>query len=165
MKKVKLRLYREDDFEFLHEMLSDPETVRFFPMMYTTSKEQSMLRLKMRLLDQESDYANRYVIQDWLTRKPVGEISGRNATDRNDVMELAIIVHPKYRGQGYARAGTWEFMKRIMKEKRGITRFRMELKNYNEASMALAKKMEFNFSKFVGNDLEYWEKDIEDIGR
>ena len=67
MKKVRLRYYKKEDFDFLHEMLSDPETVKFFPLMYTTSKEQSRLRLETRLWDEESDYANRYVIQDFFT--------------------------------------------------------------------------------------------------
>lgn len=163
MKKVRLRYYKKEDFDFLHEMLSDPETVKFFPMMYTTSKEQSRLRLETRLWDEESDYANRYVIQDFFTRKPVGEISGRIATDKPDVMELAVLVHPKYRRQGYARAGTWEFMKKVIKENRGINKFRLEFKNYNEASKALAQGMEFDFSKYNGKDLEWWEKDVDDI--
>ena len=161
MKKVKLRYYKEDDFEFIHEMLSDPETVRFFPMLYTTSREQSMLRLKTRLMDEESEYANRFVIQDGVTNTPVGEVSGRIATDKTDIMEIAVVVHPKYRKQGYARAGVWEFMKKVIKENRGINRFRLEFKNYNVASKALAQTMEFDFSKYIGGDCEYWEKDAD----
>ena len=66
MKKVKLGFYSENDLQFIHELLSDSETRKYFPLMYTTSIEQSDLRLKTRLLDQECGYTNRFLIKEFL---------------------------------------------------------------------------------------------------
>ena len=43
--KVKLRLYKDADFEFLHGLLSDPATKKYFPFMYTAVREQTFIRL------------------------------------------------------------------------------------------------------------------------
>ncbi len=160
MKKIKLGFYTEDDLQFLHELLSDKETRKYFPLMYTTSIEQSYLRLQMRLMDQEAEYANRFVIRDILTRRPVGEISGRTAFDIPSVMELAIIIHPAFRGKGFAKAGAVEFMKHIIKSKKDITKFRMEIADSNNASLAVAHKLEFEFVKNKNEDMQYWEKEV-----
>lgn len=160
MKEVELRFYTEDDLEFLHEMLSDKQTARFFPYLYTTSKEQSNLRLKTRIEDQEWGYDTRFVIQDAITKSPVGEISGTKATDRPTTMKLAIVIHPRYRGMGYATAGTIKFMEYIAKNKPDIKKFRMEIADSNDISLKVASKLEFGFEKDDGENLQYWEKDI-----
>ena len=157
--KVKLRYYTKDDLQFLHEMLSDKDTVKYFPFMYTTSIEDSNLRLKTRLMDQEYDYANRFVIQDIEIGKPVGEISGREASDNANIMELAIVIHPKYRNMGYAKEGIFEFMKYIINKNKGIEKFRMEIADGNNPSLAVAHKLEFSFSKKTTNNIQSWEKD------
>ena len=79
MKKVKLRYYTEEDFDFLHEMLSDNATKKHFPNLYTTSKEQSLLRLKTILCDQEWECSNRRVIEDIETNQAVGQVSRKNS--------------------------------------------------------------------------------------
>lgn len=156
--KVKLRGYRESDFEFLHELLSDEASKKYFPFMYTTSKEQSMLRLKARLMDEEWGIDTRYVIED-IFKRPVGEISGKVARDDNSCMEMAILVHPKHRGKGFAKDGTIAFIKKMNELKPHITKFRMEIAESNKASQAVAKKMEF-ILKGVPNEnskMQYWE--------
>ena len=75
--KVSLRYYKESDLQFLHELLSDELTKRYFPFMYTKSLEESHLRLRTRLQDQEWGNKSRFLVQDFWSRKPVGEISGR----------------------------------------------------------------------------------------
>ena len=158
MKKVKLGFYSENDLQFLHELLSDSETRKYFPIMYTTNLEQSNLRLKTRLLDQECGYANRFLIKDLLSKKPIGEISGRTARDMPSIMELAIIIHPQYRGKGFAKSAVIEFMKHISKHNKNIDKFRLEIADSNYASLELARKLEFDFSK-QNNKTQYWEKD------
>ena len=55
-RKVCLRKYKEKDLQFLHELLSDELTKQYFPLMYTTSLEQSDLRLRSRIQDQNWGY-------------------------------------------------------------------------------------------------------------
>lgn len=160
MKKVKLGYYSEDDLQFIHELLSDSEVVAHFPYLYTTSIEQSDLRLKMRLLDRESSYANRFLIRDFFSGERVGEISGRVANDNASIMELAIIIHPAFRGKGYAKAATIKFTRYILKHKREITRLRMEIADGNSPSFAVAKSLDFDFARLKGDDMQFWEKDI-----
>ena len=159
MKEVELVCYTKDDLQFLHELLSDTETKRYFPMLYTTSIEQSLLRLRTRLADQEWGYSNRFAIRDVESQMLVGEVSGRMAYDIPTIMELAIVIHPKFRGQGFAQAGAFEFMRYIVNNRDGITRFRLEISDSNLVSKAVAQKLEFDFVKDKGDNFEYWEKD------
>jgi len=159
MKKVKLGFYSENDLQFLHELLSDPETQKYFPIMHTSTIEQSNLRLKTRLLDQECEYVNRFLIKEALTGKPVGEISGRIARDMSSIMELAVLIHPHHRGKGFAKLGTIEFMKYISKNNKNINKFRLEIADDNYTSLELANKLEFDFSK-QNSTTQYWEKDV-----
>lgn len=161
--KVKLRLYKDADFEFLHELLSDEVTKKYFPFMYTVEKEQSALRLRTRIEDQRWGIDTRYVIQDDIKRKPVGEISGRPAKDDKTCMELAIIIHPSFRGQGFAKDGILKFIEKMREIKPEITRFRMEIAESNKASQAVAKKLDFKLkgNREVGSIkkgiFQYWE--------
>ena len=159
MKKVRLASYTEDDLQFLHELLSDEETKKYFPLMYTTSIEQSDLRLKTRLMDQEWGNTNRFLIKEVLTNKPVGKISGRYTTDIPELMELAVIIHPSHRGKGFAKAGTIEFMKYIRKNNKDITKFIMEIADSNSASIAVAQKLEFELTTGKNVKMKYFEKD------
>lgn len=160
MKKVRLASYTKDDLQFLHELLSDSETRKYFPFMYTTNIQQSNLRLRTRLMDRDWGNTNRFLIKELLTGKPVGEISGRYAKDIQGIMELAILIHPSYRGKGFAKAGTIEFMKYIRKHNKDITKFRMEIADSNSASMAVAKKLEFGFTEQKSDHMKYFEKDV-----
>ena len=161
--KVRLRFYREKDFEFLHGLLSDEVTKKYFPFMYTVEREQTFLRLRTRLQDQEWGYDTRYVIEDERKRKPVGEISGRIAKDDKTCMELAIIVHPDFRGQGFAKDGVLKFIEKMREVKPEINRFRMEIAESNKASQAVAKKLDFKlkgdkeFGSIKKGTFQYWE--------
>ena len=84
---------------------------------------------------------------------------GRIAYDNPNVMELAIIIHPKYRGKGFAKAGVFEYMKHIIDTRNDITRFRMEIEDENYASLGVAKRLEFDLAKYQGDKIQYWEKD------
>lgn len=149
--KIRLRLYRDADFEFLHGLLSDEATKKFFPFMYTIEKEQTSLRLRTRLMDQHFGLDTRYVIEDMRKRKPVGEISGRLAKDDKTCMELAVLVHPDFRGQNFARDGILKFIEKMRELKPEVTKFRMEIAENNIASQAVAKKLEFKLK----SDKEY----------
>lgn len=161
--KIRLRFYRDTDFEFLHGLLSDELTIKYFPYMYTTERAQTSLRLRTRLEDQHWGINTRYVIEDLRKRKPVGEISGRLAKDDKDCMELAILIHPDFRGQGFAKDGILKFIEKMREIKPEVTRFRMEIAESNKASQAVAKKLDFKLKadKEYGDaekgTFQYWE--------
>lgn len=159
--KVRLRKYKESDLQFLHELLSDELTKKFFPFMYTSSIEQSDLRLRTRISDQNWGFSNRAVIEDFWSRKPVGEISGKYDKEDKTKMELSIMIHPKHRGKGYAKLGTLAFISKMIKENPELKTFILEIAKHNYASQEVAKKLEFRLnlenSKFSQNTL-FWEK-------
>ena len=163
MKKVRLRKYRESDFEALHDTLSDEATKKYFPWMYTSYKEQSMLRLKMRLMSQEFGENAPCAIEDFWTREYVGEVDGHLAKDDPKTLELLIIIHPKARGKNYAKAATMEYMKRVLKTNPDIEKFRLEIAESNTSSKSVAQKLDFEFSRYKdeknSEKMEYWEKD------
>lgn len=141
--RVKLRFYKDKDFEFLHGLLSDPATKKYFPFMYVAEREQTFIRLRKREEDQHWGCNTRYVIEDKKKKVPVGEISGRYASDDPTCMEIAILVHPDYRGQGYAKDGAVEFIKLMRELIPEIVKFRMEIEESNRASQSVAEKLEF----------------------
>ena len=160
--RVRLRLYKDADFEFLHGLLSDEATKKYFPFMYTTVREQTFIRLRTREEDQRWGCNTRYVIEDKSLKKPVGEISGRVAKDDSECMELAILVQPDFRGQGYAKDGAVAFIAKMRELKPEITKFRMEIEESNKASQAVAKKLEFKLksTREIGRSktkMETWE--------
>ena len=161
--KVRLRLYREKDFEFLHGLLSDEVTKKYFPFMYTMEREQTFIRLRTRLEDQAWGIDTRYVIEDMRRKVPVGEVSGRKAKDDPSCMELAVLVHPDFRGQNFARDCVFEFIKKMRETKPEITKFRMEIAESNKASQAVARKLNFKLKgdKEIGTirkgTYQYWE--------
>lgn len=163
MSMVRLRKYKESDFEALHETLSDEATKKYFPWMYTSYKEQSMLRLKMRLMSQKFGEHAPCAIEDFWTREYVGEVDGHFAKDDPKTLEMLIIIHPKARGKNYAKAATMEYMKRILKTHPDIEKFRLEIAESNTSSKAVAKKLDFEFSRYKDEKsrekMEYWEKD------
>lgn len=165
-RKVSLRNYKESDLQFLHELLSDELTKRYFPFMYTTCLEQSDLRLRSRLLDQEWGNINRYLVQDFWTKKPVGEISGRFDRRNKRKMEISVIIHPDSRGKGYAKASTLEFIKKMKKENPDLETFVMEIARSNESSKSVARKLEFKLNEDregESKNTQFWEKAKEDF--
>ena len=163
--KIRLRHYKEKDFEFLHGLLSDEATKKYFPFMYVIEKEQTFLRLKMRLmeLDQYFGMNTRYVIEDMREKRAVGEVSGRVSKEDCSCMEIAVLVHPDFRGQNFARDGIFEFIKKIKEQKPEITKFRMQIAESNKASQTVAKKLEFKLKceNEIGNiqksKIQYWD--------
>lgn len=162
MPEVKLTYYTENDLQFLHELLSDSEVKKYFPLMYTTCIEQSELRLKARLIDQEYNYTNRFLIKETLNDISVGEISGRYARDIPSTMEVAVLIHPHHRGNGFAKAGTIEFMKYIKKHNKDISKFRLEIADNNYASLKLANELDFKLEENK-NNMQNFEKDVKEI--
>ena len=151
-KKVRLRKYRESDLQVLHEALSDEATKRYFPFMYTTCLEQSDLRLRSRLLDQEWGNVNRYLVQDFWTKKPVGEISGRFDRKNKRKMEISIIIHPNSRGKGYANE-TLELVKQYASEILDLHQLYAYVFTDNLAACKLFKNAGFS----VTAELKDWE--------
>lgn len=158
MKNVKLDFYTEDDLQFLHEMLSDEQSVKYLEGMYTTELYQSKIRLLSRLEDQKWEYRRRFVIKDAETGIPVGEVSGRTMSEPS-TMDILIVIHPSFRGKGYAKAGTCEFIKYIIDTVPEITKFRMEINSSNVVSLEIAKSLEFDLIEFKEH-MQYWEKDV-----
>ena len=159
--KVSLRYYKESDLQFLHELLSDELTKRYFPLMYTTCLEQSHLRLRTRMQDKEWGNGSRFLVQDFWTKKPVGEISGRFDRRNKEKMEISVIIHPASRGKGYAKAGALEFIKKMKKEHPDLETFVMEIARSNESSKAVAGKLEFKLNENregESKNTQFWEK-------
>ena len=160
-RKISLRSYKESDLQFLHELLSDEATKRYFPFMYTTCLEQSQLRLKSRIQDPEWGISNRFLVQDFWSKKPVGEISGRFDRKNKRKMEISIIIHPNSRGKGYAKASALEFIKKMKKENPDLETFVMEIARSNESSKAVARKLEFKLNENregESKNTQFWEK-------
>ena len=160
-KKVSLRCYEESDLKFLHELLSDELTKRYFPFMYTTCLEQSQLRLLSRLQDLEWGNGNRFLVQDFWTKKPVGEISGRLDKKSKRKMEISVIIHPESRGKGYAKVSVLEFIKKMKTENSDLETFVMEIARNNESSKSVARKLEFKLNEdreSESKNTQFWEK-------
>lgn len=160
--RVRLRLFKDKDFEFLHGLLSDPVTKKYFRNLYTVTKEGTANRLRCIQEDQYVGYNLRYVIEDKKLKIPVGKISGTIAKDDDKCIELAILVHPDYRGQGYAKDGALAYIAKMRELRPEISKYRMVIEESNKASQAVAKKLEFKLKSVreIGpskTKMETWE--------
>ncbi len=165
MKNIKFRRYSEKDLKFIHELLSDEVTKRYFPFMYTSDISQSELRLKSRLADDwfllsKDDFHTLVVLNE--NDEPVGEISYHSVKDTYRTLELAIIIHPEHRGQGYAKAAISKYIEKIKKRIKDVDRIRMLIEETNKSSRAVAQSLEFELKGRAGIEktLEKWEKEI-----
>lgn len=160
MDNVSLREYTKDDFEFLHELLTDKEVAKTFMFMYSVGRWQTKLRLESRMVCNKHGRETCFVIQDDNLNIPVGEIIGSIASDDPKVMKLSVLVHPKHRGKDYAKKGTYEFMKYVTENNKDIKKFRLEINKANMASIAIAKQLNFDLEREKNKDFDYWERDI-----
>ena len=62
--RVKLRLFKDKDLDFLHGLLTDPATKKYFKNLYTVTKEGTAHRLLEIEKEQRDGYDLRYVIED-----------------------------------------------------------------------------------------------------
>ena len=64
MDNVSLREYTKDDFEFLHELLTDKEVAKTFMFMYSVGRWQTKLRLESRMVCNKHGRETCFVILD-----------------------------------------------------------------------------------------------------
>lgn len=165
MKNIEFRRYDEQDLNFIHELLSDEATKKYFPFMYTSDISQSELRLKSRLADDwfllsKDDFHTLVILNE--EKEPVGEISYHSVKDNYRTLELVIIIHPKHRGQGYAKAATSKYIEKIREKIRDVDRIRLLIEETNKSSRAVAQSLEFELKGRAGikKTLEKWEREI-----
>ena len=165
MKKIKFRRYNENDLQFLHELLSDESTKKYFPFMYTSDISQSELRLKTRLaydcfLLSNEDFRTLVILNK--NKEPVGEISYIDVEDEFRTLELVIRIHPKHRGKGYAKAATSKYIEKIKSRIKNINKIRLIIDESNKSSKAVAQSLEFELKGRTGTkeNLEKCEKEI-----
>lgn len=162
--RVRLRLFKDKDLMFTQGLLCDDTTRRYFPMLGAKTGGQAAITLDRWLEDKRWGYDLRYVIEDNETRTPVGVITGTYPKDEDTktALDLAVLVHPAYRGQGYAKDGILAYIKKMKRMKPEIKKYRMIIEESNKSSQAVAKKLEFTLketkiSERTNTEFQYWE--------
>lgn len=140
-KRTKVREIGADDYDELKELYSYPEILEFIEPLYEKEKE---------LKYQKDYYDNIYSFYDigmWgVFDKESGKLIGRCGIDPHEYgIELGYIISPKYQRQGIA----YEVCTAIIEYAKSleITELLAKIDKDNEASLALAKKLGFEFLK------------------
>ena len=103
--RLELRLYRDEDFEFLYSMLSDPDVVRYIGNGQTRSREGAteFLYWIYRSYKEDSDFGLRVLV-----RKSDGRAVGHAGLVKQTVagkpeLEIGYWIAKEFWGQGYAK--------------------------------------------------------------
>lgn len=103
--RLELRLYRDEDFEFLYSMLSDPDVVRYIGNGQTRSREGAMefLYWIYRSYKENPDLGLRVLV-----RKSDGQAVGhaglvKQIVEGKPELEIGYWIAKEFWGQGYAK--------------------------------------------------------------
>lgn len=156
--RLEFRLYRDEDFEFLYSMLSDPDVVRYIGNGQTRTQEGAMefLYWIYRSYKENPDLGLRVLI-----RKSDGRRIGhaglvKQIIEGKPELEIGYWIAKEFWGQGYAKEAA-NGMRYYGKHYLAKTRFISLIQPENTASQKVAASIGMALEKeIVLNGKEVW---------
>ena len=140
--RLDLRPYREDDFDFLYSLQSDPAVSRYLYYGVLTRDEVHVSfgrKLERRVLRSDGDALN-LVAVDRGSGERVGEATLFWTSVEHRGGEVGYLVHPAHQGRGYATEMATEML-RLAFEDLGLHRVVGRLDARNTASAAVLERL------------------------
>ncbi len=140
--RLDLRPYRDDDLDFLYEMQSDADTMRYLyqgPLTRDEVAESLRKKLARDTLGGEGD-GLQLVASLRATGERVGEATLIWRSEEHRGGELGYLVHPAHRGRGYATEMSVEML-RLAFDELGWHRVVGRLDARNAASAAVLERL------------------------
>lgn len=166
-KRLELRMYRDEDFDFLCALLSDPQVVRFIGNGETRNRSEAyeFLYWIYRSYKETPETGLRLLVRQE-DGKPVGHAGlVRQRVDGAEELEIGYWIAPQYWGMGYAKEAA-AFMRDYGVKQLGITRFVSLIQPDNEASRKVAASIGMSFEKALmmgGKEVFVYSLDVRDV--
>lgn len=148
--RLEMRMYRDEDFEFLCSLLSDPQVVRFIGDGEIRSRSQAyeFLYWIYRAYKEAPETGLRLLVRSE-DGKPVGHAGlVRQTVDGTEELEIGYWIAPHYWGQGYAKEAAASIRDYGIK-RLGRKRFVSLIQPENKASRKVAESIGMGFEKAV----------------
>jgi [ribosomal protein S5]-alanine N-acetyltransferase len=146
--RLVLRRARADDLSALHEILSNPEAMRYWDTLAHTSLEQTREWLG-RMMDENPDETDDYIIEHH------GKLIGKCGLWR--MPEIGFILHPHYWGQGIAYEALSAVIAHVF-TKFDIDTVVAEADPRNSACLSLLKKLNFSETRRAERTIKVGEE-------
>lgn len=138
-KRLILRPYTVQDFTVLHEILSDRETMRFWPEPFTAEKTAN--RIKRSMLSYETNGFGKFAVELKESRKLIGDC-GITLVEIEGKIEnnLGYVLHRTFHGNGFATEAAAACVNFALGELR-LGRLIASMEVNNKASVRVAEKI------------------------
>jgi RimJ/RimL family protein N-acetyltransferase len=127
------------DLEFVSEMLSDPEVMRFYPKRYSREESQAWVERQMRRYEEHGH--GLWLVIEQKSAQPVGQVGlVMQQVEETWEAELGYLIHRPYWRRGYATEaaqGVRRYTFDVLGKNRVISLIRPE----NSPSQGVARKL------------------------
>lgn len=138
-KRLKLRPYAVQDFAALHKILSDKETMRFWPEPFT--EEKTARRIEKSLLSYETNGFGKFAVDLKESGSLIGDC-GITLVEVDGAIEnnLGYIIHSDFHGHGYGTEAATACVGFALGEL-GLKRLIVSMVINNKSSIRVAEKI------------------------
>ena len=149
--KVILRPFKPEDFPYLEECLTDPETIKFtgsdsdfdrdFVMQWYNTRNDQTDRLDLAIVDKSTDIL-------------VGEVVANLYDEQNQSMNFRILIGPRGRNRGLGTEAT-QLMVDYIFNNTNLNQLTLGVYAFNPRAIKVYEKIGFVVDSVDKNDLEY----------
>jgi ribosomal-protein-alanine N-acetyltransferase len=159
--RLRLRQFRVEDVEAMHECLANPEAMRFWNTPVHTKRIETE-RAVLRFIDCTPSYYRFWAVADAVTDRWLGLVNYHDGHIRNKRVAIGYIVDPARQRQGIATEAVSAMLEFCFGEL-GLHRVQAFIHPENAASRALAEKLGFRCEGLLRDNLRVaddWRDDM-----
>jgi [ribosomal protein S5]-alanine N-acetyltransferase len=159
--RLRLRQFRPEDADAMHECFADPEAMRFWNTPVHTKRIETE-RAVRRFMDCTPSYYRFWAVADAATDRCLGMVNYHDGHIRNKRVAIGYIVDPVRQRQGIGVEAVSAMLKFCFGEL-GLHRAQAFIHPDNAPSRALAEKLGFRFEGLLRENLrvgDEWRDDM-----
>jgi ribosomal-protein-alanine N-acetyltransferase len=149
--RLRLRQFRGDDTDAMHECFADPEAMRFWNSPVHTKRIETE-RAVRRYIDCTPSYYRFWAVADAGTDRCLGLVSYHDGHIRNKRAAIGYVINPARQRQGVATEAVSAMLDHCFGEL-GLHRAQAFIQPDNGASRALAEKLGFRCEGLLRENL------------
>jgi len=159
--RLRLRQFRAEDADAMHECFANPEAMRFWNLPVYT-KHTETVRSVRRFIDCTPSYYRFWAVADAGTDRCLGMVNYHDGHIRSRRVNIGYIINPAHLGRGIASEAVSAMLDFCFGEL-GLHRAQAFIHPDNNASIALAEKLGFSREGLLRDNLrvgDEWRNDL-----
>lgn len=157
-KRLFLRMFKETDYSYQYDYLSNPANYPFADLKIAESKKD-INEFFEKMLKEHLETSLFWMIINKETNKPIGTLSAWNVNWEELTIEFGYSLYPQYRGFGYMKEAIETAIDFLRKEN-GFQVFDIWTDKGNAPSIKLAEELGFFFEGYVVEKAQNTDKEI-----